>query len=648
MVPYYNKYVKIANLDEFRVTVCGYWAVQLKKKTHKKIRGAQRKNPLENKFTEGYHFLMTMVTPPSSTSSSSTEENLTRNGIKRWNPFCRKSRHPSDIPSPSPPSSHHGHHNNLNSTQRNHDRNRYFNHSDRRKIARTGWDEGIDTIDSIIDPRSPISKHLTHDQRKGLLHLKYSLLSSTNADKAIHVPNVLLRKSMDSTDFYSTYLVEDFGGVNQENSAQKHFKKIKKRIMSANCLVQKSWMNKRKSNSGNGLCYILNNATDSNHNCEKSNKMTYDYCPREWNVLDFDIKLQMIEFLSLKSLSRWDFNIFELSSICGCKNILLFIGWAILGSPHAQKSMAKSCGNEFSSTSIRKDDDDDQTEGGYNFMQQFSIRPEVLCNFLRAIEEDYFPNPYHNNLHAADVTQTVHTVLQMGGKKYGSDIQIFSLLIASICHDVHHPGHNNSFQVNSMSDLAITYNDISVLENMHASRCFRLLFGRSHHHPKTVDILSGLSHSEKVNVRKNVTSSILNTDMTKHFQSVNHIKLLAKSLHNINEALQMSGDDSLSLLSYILHAADISNSAKPKPMNYSWAKLVLAECFQQGDVEKALGLPVSHLCCRETTSLAESQLGFIQYIVQATFEVLIPFIPSIKSIVMPVIDDSITYWENEK
>ena len=49
------------------------------------------------------------------------------------------------------------------------------------------------------------------------------------------------------------------------------------------------------------------------------------------------------------------------------------------------------------------------------------------------------------------------------------DVQeIYSMLIAGYCHDVGHDGVNNTFHVGSGSDLALTYNDNSVLENMHA------------------------------------------------------------------------------------------------------------------------------------------------------------------------------------
>ncbi len=44
-----------------------------------------------------------------------------------------------------------------------------------------------------------------------------------------------------------------------------------------------------------------------------------------------------------------------------------------------------------------------------------------------------------------------------------------------MCHDVEHTGHNNAFEVSSSSELALTYHDVSVLENHHAAVSFKLL-----------------------------------------------------------------------------------------------------------------------------------------------------------------------------
>ncbi|KAL7462566.1 hypothetical protein ACHAXS_002947, partial [Conticribra weissflogii] len=54
-------------------------------------------------------------------------------------------------------------------------------------------------------------------------------------------------------------------------------------------------------------------------------------------------------------------------------------------------------------------------------------------------------------------------------------IDEYSMLLAAVAHDVGHPGMNNIYQVKAKTDLAITYNDTSCLENMHAARTFKII-----------------------------------------------------------------------------------------------------------------------------------------------------------------------------
>ena len=96
--------------------------------------------------------------------------------------------------------------------------------------------------------------------------------------------------------------------------------------------------------------------------------------------------------------------------------------------------------------------------------------------FTDTIQSDHFSNgaPYHNNLHACDVLQTTHcTISQTGLKDWMSDLEIFSLLFSAIIHDYNHSGTTNNFHVQSISDLAVIYNDKSVLENHHVAAFFR-------------------------------------------------------------------------------------------------------------------------------------------------------------------------------
>merc|ERR1719356_1222329 len=54
-------------------------------------------------------------------------------------------------------------------------------------------------------------------------------------------------------------------------------------------------------------------------------------------------------------------------------------------------------------------------------------------------------------------------------------------LVSAALHDVGHTGQNNVYHVSIRSDLAIMYNDSSVLENMHVSSAFQLM----KHKPET-------------------------------------------------------------------------------------------------------------------------------------------------------------------
>jgi hypothetical protein len=48
---------------------------------------------------------------------------------------------------------------------------------------------------------------------------------------------------------------------------------------------------------------------------------------------------------------------------------------------------------------------------------------------------------------------------------------------------------------------------------------------------------------------------------------------------------------------------------------------VLEEFFRQGDLEASMGLPYSPLCDRHTVHVADSQIGFIDFIVEPTMNV---------------------------
>ncbi|GAA6088721.1 calcium/calmodulin-dependent 3',5'-cyclic nucleotide phosphodiesterase 1A isoform X3 [Tachysurus ichikawai] len=121
---------------------------------------------------------------------------------------------------------------------------------------------------------------------------------------------------------------------------------------------------------------------------------------------------------------------------------------------------------------------------------------------------------------------------------------------------------------------------------------------------------------------------VLSTDMSCHFQQVKAMK---------NFLQQPEGIDKPKALSLVLHTADISHPAKNWDLHHRWTSSLLEEFFRQGDKEAELGLPFSPLCDRKSTMVAQSQIGFIDFIVIPTFTVLTDMT---EKIVTPLIDEA--------
>lgn len=62
---------------------------------------------------------------------------------------------------------------------------------------------------------------------------------------------------------------------------------------------------------------------------------------------------------------------------------------------------------------------------------------------------------------------------------------------------------------------------------------------------------------------------------------------------------------------------------------YRWTTQLLEEFFRQGDKERELGLPFSPLCDRNNTLVAESQIGFIEFIVEPSMQVCSDMLESV-------------------
>ena len=134
-------------------------------------------------------------------------------------------------------------------------------------------------------------------------------------------------------------------------------------------------------------------------------------------------------------------------------------------------------------------------------------------------------------------------------------------------------------------------------------------------------------------MRKRMIGFVIATDMIFHFKQFDYIKNQikdngiekGKNREKIIENKEKLIDIQQQFLEIIVHACDISNPTKPFHLYTFWAEKVVAEFFRQGDKEKELGLKVSVNCDRLTTSLPQSQIGFMNFIVGPFLLVLLIF-----------------------
>ncbi|XP_053140036.1 dual specificity calcium/calmodulin-dependent 3',5'-cyclic nucleotide phosphodiesterase 1A-like isoform X3 [Hemicordylus capensis] len=260
----------------------------------------------------------------------------------------------------------------------------------------------------------------------------------------------------------------------------------------------------------------------------------------------------------------------------------------------------------------------------YDLLNNFKIPLTTLISFAKALDDGYnkYQNPYHNSIHAADVTQTVHSILlKTGIMHWFSDLEILAMFFSTSIHDYDHNGTSNHFHVLTRSELAFLYNDKSVLENHHVCAAYQLLQNEE------MNILVNLTEEEWRELRSLVIRMVIATDMARHFRHINTLRNIVRCMQ------QKQRPDRAKVMSMIVHAADISHPSKPWVLHHRWAEALMDEFFRQGDKEAELGLPISPLCDRKTTNIAETQIGFIEVIIKPIFFLLLE---AVEQIVAPL------------
>lgn len=91
-----------------------------------------------------------------------------------------------------------------------------------------------------------------------------------------------------------------------------------------------------------------------------------------------------------------------------------------------------------------------------DLLSSLMIPPKTFLAFMATLEDHYVKdNPFHNSMHAADVTQSTNVLLNTPALEgVFTPLEICGALFAACIHDVDHPGLTNQFLINSSEYLS--------------------------------------------------------------------------------------------------------------------------------------------------------------------------------------------------
>ncbi|XP_070988192.1 3',5'-cyclic-AMP phosphodiesterase 4B-like [Oncorhynchus clarkii lewisi] len=279
-----------------------------------------------------------------------------------------------------------------------------------------------------------------------------------------------------------------------------------------------------------------------------------------------------------------------------------------------------------------------------DLMKTFKIPADTFVTFMLTLEAHYHADvEYHNSLHAADVAQSTHILLATPAlDAVFTDLEILAAIFAAAIHDVDHPGVSNQFLINTNSELALMYNDESVLENHHLAVGFKLL------QEDNCDIFQNLTKKQRQSLRRMVIDMVLATDMSKHMSLLADLKTMVetKKVTSSGVLLLDNYTDKIQVMRNMVHCADLSNPTKSLDLYRQWTDRIMNEFSHQGDRERERGIEISPMCDKHTASVEKSQVGFIDYIVHPLWETWADLVHPDAQDILDTLEDNRNWYQS--
>lgn len=377
-----------------------------------------------------------------------------------------------------------------------------------------------------------------------------------------------------------TYKLSEFSFSKVNNDISKFHQVLKNRIVR-----MKSWVGLNNHNAKNCPCLhsmtnclniILQNDLNQSNKLRKFilliNKQVdflkllilpkdlnfYKYCIGNWGFIAHELTCDELTYCALL-IFKFAFSILEKN------NELILNDNEILSFLFSLRDSYRG-GNAF-----------------HNFRHAVDVLQATFYFLVRIKTLPTFPQ-YTTNLKVHPLKQFELNEIYLNLANFNLDdsllhpIQSLALLVASVGHDVGHPGLNNPFLINHNSPVAKIYSNQSVLENYHSTIFQDILMN---HWPIFLNN-SNTAAVNPLNTKILQVDSIIATDMANHFEYILKVEEISNILSN--DKLKLKIKENLKqtniILSLIIKCADISNVSRPLLISAKWG-IVLAREFNE-------------------------------------------------------------------
>ena len=454
------------------------------------------------------------------------------------------------------------------------------------------------SIDKNISIKSTSLNKLKKNKNKNeSLQLSSSLTSLSNNQKAGVSPNKLTKVKTNINR-----------NKNLKYSSYLKYKNINLNVLTVKKTTERYFINEMEKKRKK---YFYNNIS---HKKEESKNNNNDNSIIKENIISNNINPKYLttliekHFEFMRTIYDKDFDIFNLKKLVGYQNVL----------PLMCHFMFKIFG----------------------LIDSRIIRVKKLIPFLTTVSDNYLESTlYHNSLHGADVCHSLFIYIINSNFEEICEttvLDILGLMVSATGHDLGHPGYNNNYHINSSSELAIKYNDISCLENFHTSTLFRILRKDEN------NIFENMDVNDYKHIRKRIVNQILATDMVNHAMVLSSVKAKISSFELDNDSKEnkkfifLSGvenskfDEQQMMFNYLIHTADLGHNTQKFEISLQWVELLTYEFWKQGDSEKEKNLNISFLCDRNNVDVPTSQVGFLRAFILTTFDILVTMFPNLE------------------